>query len=146
MFFGGGGICGGEGWVMDFGASGRGCVAVTRFGYVVMYGCICMEVLCTSKVLVSKKHKWIKNKVSKLPSTPPGPASHLSQPTTYSFARTYEKAITFLISWIAFPGFNPLGQVREQLRIVWHRYRLIELSNIAFLSSLCSSLESANHR
>ncbi len=24
---------------------------------------------------------------------------------------------------MAFPGFNPFGQVRVQLRMVWHRYR-----------------------
>ena len=29
--------------------------------------------------------------------------------------------IAFLISAMALPGFNPLGQVRVQLRMVWHR-------------------------
>ena len=59
---------------------------------------------------------------------------------------SYVKAIVFLISAIAFPGFSPLGQVLEQLRIVWHRYKLILLSSIAFLSALCSSRLSASQR
>lgn len=58
----------------------------------------------------------------------------------------YQNAIIFLISAIAFPGFNPLGQVRAQFIIVWHRYRLILLSSIALRSSLCSSRESVSQR
>ena len=58
----------------------------------------------------------------------------------------HENAIIFLISAIAFPGFNPLGQVRAQFIIVWHRYRLILLSSMALRSSLCSSRESASQR
>ena len=62
------------------------------------------------------------------------PLPTLSPPITTFL---HENAITFLISAIAFPGFNPLGQVLEQFRMVWHRYKLIELSSAAFLSSLC---------
>lgn len=58
----------------------------------------------------------------------------------------YQNAIIFFISAIAFPGFNPLGQVRAQFIIVWQRYRLILLSSIALRSSLCSSRESASQR
>lgn len=39
----------------------------------------------------------------------------------HSPALPYENAMTFLISAIALPGFNPLGHVREQLRMVWQR-------------------------
>lgn len=56
------------------------------------------------------------------------------------------KAIVFLISWIAFPGLSPFGQVLLQFMIVWHRYRLMLLSSCAFLSSLCSSLLSTSQR
>ena len=52
----------------------------------------------------------------------------------------------FLISWMALPGFSPLGHVREQLRMVWQRYRLIEFSNIILRSAVCSSRESAIQR
>lgn len=55
-------------------------------------------------------------------------------------------AISFLISAMARPGFRPLGQVRVQLRMVWQRYRLIELSRASFLSAFFSSRESINHR
>lgn len=43
-------------------------------------------------------------------------------------------------------GFRPLGQVRVQLRIVWHRYTLMLLSRAALRSAVRSSRESANHR
>jgi len=39
-----------------------------------------------------------------------------------------------------------LGQVRVQLRMVWQRYRLIELSSAALRSAFFSSRESAIHR
>ena len=55
-------------------------------------------------------------------------------------------AISFLISWIALAGFKPLGQVLEQLRMVWHRYRLMLLSSISFLSAWRSSRESLSQR
>lgn len=60
--------------------------------------------------------------------------------------RTQENAIAFLISAIALPGFKPLGHVREQFRMVWHLYSDMLLSSAAFLSALCSSLESASQR
>ena len=47
---------------------------------------------------------------------------------------------------MARPGFRPLGHVRVQFRIVWHRYRLMELSRVALRSSLCSSRESIIQR
>lgn len=56
------------------------------------------------------------------------------------------KAISFLISAIAFPGLRPLGQARVQLRIVWQRYRLIEFSSLVLRSALRSSRESASQR
>lgn len=34
--------------------------------------------------------------------------------------KPYANAMLFLISAIAFAGFRPFGQVREQLRMVWH--------------------------
>lgn len=55
-------------------------------------------------------------------------------------------AICFLISAIAKPGFNPLGQARVQLRMVWQRYRLIEFSSADFRSALRSSRESTSQR
>ena len=55
-------------------------------------------------------------------------------------------AIVFLISAIALPGFKPFGQVREQFKMVWHRYRLMLLSSISLRSALCSSRESASQR
>lgn len=47
---------------------------------------------------------------------------------------------------MARPGFKPLGQVRVQLRIVWQRYRLMELLRAALRSALRSSRESASQR
>lgn len=41
--------------------------------------------------------------------------------TSLALACHYENAIVFLISAIALPGLNPLGHVREQLRMVWQR-------------------------
>ena len=70
------------------------------------------------------------------------PPLHLQ---TYTHS-SHVNAIVFLISAMALPGFNPLGHVREQLRMVWHLYRLMLLSSISFLSALCSSRESASQR
>ncbi len=47
---------------------------------------------------------------------------------------------------MAFPGFSPLGHVRVQLRIVWQRYRLIELARASLRSAFFSSRESASQR
>jgi hypothetical protein len=47
---------------------------------------------------------------------------------------------------MARPGLRPLGQVRVQLRMVWQRYRLMELSRAALRSPLRSSRESASQR
>lgn len=47
---------------------------------------------------------------------------------------------------MARPGLRPLGQVLVQLRMVWQRYRLMELSRAALRSPLRSSRESASHR
>jgi hypothetical protein len=58
----------------------------------------------------------------------------------------YAKAIIFLISAMALPGFRPLGQVREQLRMVWQRYTLMLLSRAALRSAVRSSRESTSHR
>lgn len=44
------------------------------------------------------------------------------------------------------PGFNPFGHVREQFRMVWHRYRLMLLSSISLRSAVRSSRESASQR
>jgi hypothetical protein len=51
-----------------------------------------------------------------------------------------------LISAIARAGFRPLGQVREQFRMVWHRYTLMLLSSAALRSAVFRSRESASHR
>lgn len=48
--------------------------------------------------------------------TPPRPFS--CSPSPSQRVAVYENAISFLISAIAFAGFKPLGQVREQFRIV----------------------------
>lgn len=39
----------------------------------------------------------------------------------HQFDQIWRSTIIFLISAIALPGFNPLGQVRVQLRMVWQR-------------------------
>jgi ADP-heptose:LPS heptosyltransferase len=52
----------------------------------------------------------------------------------------------FLISAIAKAGFRPFGHVREQLRMVWHRYKLMLLFSASWRSALFSSRESAIHR
>jgi len=57
----------------------------------------------------------------------------------------YAKAMLFLISAIALPGLRPLGQVLEQFKIVWHRYKLMLLFSASFLSAVRSSRESASH-
>lgn len=56
------------------------------------------------------------------------------------------RAICFLISAIALPGFRPLGQARVQLRMVWQRYRLMLFSRFVLRCSLRSSRESASQR
>ena len=58
----------------------------------------------------------------------------------------HEKAMAFLISAIALAGLRPFGHVRVQLRMVWQRYTLMELSIIALRSSVRSSRESASQR
>jgi ADP-heptose:LPS heptosyltransferase len=52
----------------------------------------------------------------------------------------------FLISAIAKAGFRPFGHVREQLRMVWHRYKLMLLLSASWRSALFSSRESAIQR
>src|SRR6185312_16831982 len=52
----------------------------------------------------------------------------------------------FLISAIALPGFSPFGQVRVQLRIVWHRYSRNESSSWSSRSPVASSRLSASQR
>lgn len=58
----------------------------------------------------------------------------------------YGAASSFLICAMANAGFNPFGQVREQLRMVWQRYTLMLLSSSALRSAFFSSRESASHR
>jgi hypothetical protein len=55
-------------------------------------------------------------------------------------------AMLFLISAIASAGFSPLGQVRLQLRMVWHRYMLMVLFSASCRWAVFSSRESAIHR
>jgi hypothetical protein len=52
----------------------------------------------------------------------------------------------FLISAIASAGFSPLGHVLEQLRMVWHRYKLMLLLSASWRSDFLSSRESAIQR
>ena len=59
---------------------------------------------------------------------------------------SYGVASSCLICAMANAGFNPFGQVREQLRMVWQRYTLMLLSRAALRSAFFSSRESANHR
>jgi hypothetical protein len=59
---------------------------------------------------------------------------------------SYAKAILFLISAIAFAGFNPFGHVLLQFKIVWHRYKLMLLSRASFRSAVRSSRESLSQR
>jgi ADP-heptose:LPS heptosyltransferase len=58
----------------------------------------------------------------------------------------YVKAMLFLISAIASAGFSPLGHVLEQLRMVWHRYKLMLLLRASWRSAIFSSRESAIQR
>lgn len=57
------------------------------------------------------------------------PAFHIGtlRPLLPGRQSDHVKAMLFLISAIAKAGFNPFGHVREQLRIVWQRYKLIVL-------------------
>ena len=54
--------------------------------------------------------------------------------------------IIFLISAMALPGFNPFGQVRVQLRMVWHRYSRNGSSRLSSRSSFASSRLSVSQR
>src|SRR5665213_3161285 len=54
--------------------------------------------------------------------------------------------IIFLIEAIALPGFNPFGQVRVQLSIVWQRYSRNGSSRLSRRSSVASSRLSASQR
>jgi hypothetical protein len=58
----------------------------------------------------------------------------------------YDMANSFLMFAIASAGFRFFGHVREQLRIVWHRYTLMELLSASRRSAFFSSRESASHR
>lgn len=66
-------------------------------------------------------------------------------PTSYLPAPD-QNANSFLICAMARPGFKPFGHVRVQFRIVWHRYKLMELSRAALRSAFLSSRESAIQR
>lgn len=74
---------------------------------------------------------------------PPFPPHSLH---AYTYTYTYAKAILFLISAIARPGFRPLGHVREQFMMVWQRYRLMLLLSASWRSAFFSSRESAIQR
>lgn len=56
------------------------------------------------------------------------------------------KAMLFLISAMAKAGFKPLGQVLEQFRMVWHRYKLMLLLSASLRCAVFSSRESLIHR
>ena len=58
----------------------------------------------------------------------------------------YVNAMLFLISAMASAGFKPLGHVREQLRMVWQRYKLMLLFSASWRSAFFSSRESAIQR
>lgn len=47
---------------------------------------------------------------------------------------------------MALPGLRPLGQAFVQLRMVWHRYRLMLFSRLAWRWAVRSSRESASQR
>lgn len=47
---------------------------------------------------------------------------------------------------MARPGLRPLGQVRVQLRMVWQRYKLMELLRASLRWAWRSSRESASQR
>ena len=64
----------------------------------------------------------------------------------YSIGHNHVKAMLFLISAMARAGFRPLGHVREQLRIVWQRYKLMLLLSASWRSAFFSSRESAIQR
>jgi hypothetical protein len=73
------------------------------------------------------------------------PPPTLIHPLAYH-SSFHVKAMLFLISAMANAGFNPLGHVREQLRIVWHRYKLMLLLSASWRSARFSSRESAIQR
>jgi hypothetical protein len=56
------------------------------------------------------------------------------------------KAKLLLISAMANAGFKPFGHVLEQLRMVWHRYKLMLLLSASFRWAVFSSLLSAIQR
>ena len=66
--------------------------------------------------------------------------------TPWEYSLNYAKAIFFLISAIAKAGFSPFGQVLEQFKIVWHRYKLMPLLSASRRSAFFSSRESAIQR
>lgn len=76
------------------------------------------------------------------PHTRPNPFNFFQLP----LPRSTQNAISFLISAMARPGLSPLGHVRVQLRIVWQRYRLIELLRASLRCSWRSSRESTSQR
>lgn len=52
----------------------------------------------------------------------------------------------FLISAIANAGLRPLGHVRLQFKMVWHRYKLMLLFRASLRWAVFSSRESAIQR
>lgn len=58
----------------------------------------------------------------------------------------YENAMLFLISAIASAGLRPLGHVRLQFKMVWHRYKLMLLFRASLRWAVFSSRESAIQR
>lgn len=58
----------------------------------------------------------------------------------------YDKVMLFLISAMANAGFKPLGHVLLQLRMVWHRYKLMLLLRASLRWAVRSSRESAIQR
>lgn len=57
-----------------------------------------------------------------------------------------QKAISLLMAAMALAGLRPLGQVLEQLRMVWQRYSDMLLLSAALRSALRSSRESLIQR
>jgi hypothetical protein len=54
-------------------------------------------------------------------------------PSVLTGPQLYElKAKLLLISAMANAGFKPFGHVLEQLRMVWHRYKLMLLLSASF--------------
>lgn len=112
--------------------------------------CICIRNYCCYYTGRQQETPHSRGRFASQCAMPPfsqGISPRWHQPSISRDARLYApRAICFLISAIALPGLRPLGQARVQLRMVWHRYRLIEFSRLALRSALRSSRESANHR